>query len=61
MKNIEILNNKPMAKIVKYHKLQVKFNDMMKNDFLVEEQKSDAILNFMKLTKRLFCKNDINN
>ena len=50
-----------MDKIVKYHKLLVKFNDMMKNDFLVEEQKSDAILNFMKLTKRLFCKNDINN
>ena len=50
-----------MDKIVKYHKLLVKFNDMMKNNFLMEKQKSDAILNFMKLTKRLFCKNDINN
>ena len=59
--NIEILNNKQMDKIVKYHKLLVKFNDMIKNNFLMEEQKSDAILNFMKLTKRLFCKNDINN
>lgn len=41
--NIEISNNEQLTKICKYHKLLIKFNDVMKNDFFSEEQKSSAI------------------
>ena len=53
--NIEILNNKQMETICEYHKLLVKFNDVLKNAFLLEEQKSNAVLNFYETDKKAFC------
>ena len=53
--NIEILNNKQMETICKYHKLLVKFNDVLKNAFLLEEQKCHTVLNFYETDKKAFC------
>ena len=51
---IEILDNEQMDKIRSYHKLLIKLNDVMKNDFLTKEQKCDGVLDLFEMDKRTF-------
>lgn len=58
---IEILNNEHIERICAYHKVLVKFNDVMKNDFLNEEKKCDGALHLYEtelVDFFYFCKKD---
>ena len=46
---IDILENKQMEKLCRYHKLLIKFND-----FLTKEQKCDGVLKLFEIDKRAF-------
>ena len=51
---IETLDNEQMDKICSYHKLLIKLNDVMKNDFLTKQQKCDGVLDLFEMDKRTF-------
>ena len=46
-KFVEISNNEQMKKICNYHKLLIKFNEIMNNHFLDKKKKKRRIFKFI--------------
>ena len=53
-KFVEISNNEQMKKICNYHKLLIKFNEIMNNHFLDKKKKSEEFLNLYYRDKETF-------